>query len=150
MPKAGLIIIGRGPREAALRQQIAEAGLKGRVHLQGFVDDAARYMKAFDVFVLPSRHEPFGLVLLEAMVARLPIIASDSGAPVEVLPPSAALFPTGDRGVLAARLLQAYQTAPSALARMGLEGYRRVGESFALKDYRAAYAGLLAPVQGGV
>jgi glycosyltransferase involved in cell wall biosynthesis len=148
MPRARLIIIGRGPLEALLRQQVGAAGLEGRVRFQGFVDDAARYMKAFDVFVLPSRHEPFGLVLLEAMVSRLPIIASDNGAPAEILPPTSALFPTGDRKMLAERLLQAYQTTPPALERMGLDGYQHVGERFALQDYRAAYAGLLEPANG--
>jgi glycosyltransferase involved in cell wall biosynthesis len=143
MPEARLIIIGRGPLESQLRAQLAKAGLQDRVLVQGFLDDAARYMTAFDVFVLPSRDEPFGLVLLEAMVSRLPILASDSGASREILHPEAWLFPCGDRAALAQRLVQVYRQTAAERAALGRAGYDRVQSSFALAGYRAAYAELL-------
>jgi len=150
MPKARLIIIGRGPLESTLRTQVAAAGLQDRVLIHGFLDDAARYMKAFDTFVLPSRHEPFGLVLLEAMVSQVPVLASDSGAPGEILAADAALFPTGDRAALGAQLLETYRRTPEELEAWGLAGYQRARECFALGGYRAAYAQLLAAETGAI
>lgn len=143
MPTARLIIIGRGPLESSLKDQLAAAGLQDRVLIHGFLDDAARYMTAFDAFVLPSRHEPFGLVLLEAMVSRVPVVASDSGAPAEVLAPKARLFPSGDRAALAQQMREVYRQTPAERAYRGQTGYDRVHESFSLSAYRAAYAGLL-------
>ena len=150
MPQARLIIVGRGPLETELRAQVAAAGLDGRVLIHGFLDDAARYMPAFDSFVLPSRHEPFGLVVLEAMVARLPVLASDSGAPAEVLPAGSALFPTGDRAALAQRLLSVYRQPPAERAALGEAANRHARERFALQRYRATYAELLDSVPGTV
>jgi glycosyltransferase involved in cell wall biosynthesis len=143
MPKARLIIIGRGPLESSLKDQVAAAALQDRVRIHGFLDDAARYMTAFDVFVLPSRHEPFGLVLLEAMVSRVPVLASDSGAPAEVLDPTARLFRSGDRAELALQMLEIYRQSPAERAHRGQSGYDRVRASFSLSAYRAAYARLL-------
>jgi len=145
MPAARLIIIGRGPLEPELQQQVNASGLRDRVLIQGFLDDAARYMPAFDVFVLPSRHEPFGLVLLEAMISHLPILASDSGAPREVLDSEACLFPCGDRAALARGLFHAYRDTADARAALGQDGYQRARTAFALDTYRAAYARLLEP-----
>lgn len=77
---ASLLLIGRGECERALHALAHELGLDQRVAFAGALDDsalAAAYAAA-EVFVLPSldRSESFGLVLLEAMRARLPIIAS--------------------------------------------------------------------------
>ncbi len=79
LPPSRLVIIGEGRRKNELLALIAEHGLQGRVLLTGFVPHAQRYLKAFDLFVFPSRSEAFGLALLEAMVARLPVIVSNVG-----------------------------------------------------------------------
>ena len=148
MPDARLIIIGRGPLEAELKARVAAAGLQGRVLIHGFLDDAARYMTAFDAFVLPSRHEPFGLVLLEAMISRVPVTASDSGAPGEVLDQKGLLFPSGDPATLAQRLLTIYRATPAERAQLAQDGYERARGHFSLRGYRSAYADLLTPGQG--
>jgi glycosyltransferase involved in cell wall biosynthesis len=148
MPDARLIIIGRGPLEAELKARVAAAGLQGRVLIHGFLDDAARYMTAFDAFVLPSRHEPFGLVLLEAMISRVPVTASDSGAPGEVLDQKGLLFPSGDPATLAQRLLTIYRATPAERAQLAQDGYERARGHFSLRGYRSAYADLLTPGHG--
>jgi glycosyltransferase involved in cell wall biosynthesis len=51
--------------------------LGDRIHLPGHVDDAYRYMRAFDLFVLPSDYEGLSFALIEAMAVGLPIVATD-------------------------------------------------------------------------
>ena len=71
--------------------------------------EARRYFSAFDAFALTSDHEPFGMVLLEAMAAELPIICSDCGGGPEVLGDTGELFPFGDADGLAEGLIRVSQ-----------------------------------------
>jgi len=79
-PDAQLLLIGSGEHEEALHAQARDLGLTSRVRFAGHVDEAMleRAYTEADAFCLPSteRAEAFGLVLLEAMRARLPVIAS--------------------------------------------------------------------------
>lgn len=80
---AHLIVVGEGPEGAALRAQAQYLGIDHRVHWAGRVpdDELAAYYHAADVFVLPShlRAEAFGIVLLEAMAAGLPLVTTTIG-----------------------------------------------------------------------
>jgi glycosyltransferase involved in cell wall biosynthesis len=76
LPSSRLVLIGQGPKEAELRSLVAKRNLQGQVVFQGFVPQAELYIKAFDLFLFPSRSEAFGLALLEAMIARVPVIVS--------------------------------------------------------------------------
>jgi glycosyltransferase involved in cell wall biosynthesis len=81
VPEASLLLVGEGEQRRALESRIADLGLGSRVRLAGHLDDAtleAAY-QACDLFCLPSvdRAEAFGLVLLEAMRAGKPVLASD-------------------------------------------------------------------------
>ena len=67
----------------------------------GQVPDARRYFRAFDVFALSSDHEPFGMVLLEAMAAGVPLLATACGGAKEVVEGVGILFPLGDADHLA-------------------------------------------------
>ena len=80
MPNVDLVIIGGGREELALRIQVEEAKLGQRVHLLGKRDLALQYLRAFDIFALPSLSEGLPLALLEAMAAALPIVGSDIDA----------------------------------------------------------------------
>ncbi|MBA1202910.1 glycosyltransferase [Pseudomonas capeferrum] len=91
-----LVILGEGRLEQALRTQAAELGIAAQVDLLGQVADARRYFQAFDVFALSSDHEPFGMVLLEAMVAGVPVLATACGGAREVVEGVGMLFPLGD------------------------------------------------------
>lgn len=108
MPNANLIILGKGRLESALKQQIKDLGLENRVFLLGVVPDAVKYFKAFDCFVLSSDYEPFGMVLLEAILADLPIIATDAGGAKEIIADKDYLFNVGDSHHLAELMLKTY------------------------------------------
>ena len=101
LDRAQLLIIGRGRLQQDLQQQIDGLGLQQRVHLTGPIADAARLYSAFDGFLLSSDHEPFGMVLLEAMAAGTPIAATHCGGGCEVVGDTGLLFPLGDDAALA-------------------------------------------------
>ncbi|BAW25991.1 MULTISPECIES: glycosyltransferase [Pseudomonas] len=98
---ARLAILGKGRLEAELKALAAELGIAGQVSFLGQVPDARRYFEAFDVFALSSDHEPFGMVLLEAMVAGVPVLATACGGAREVVEGVGVLFPLGDAAQLA-------------------------------------------------
>lgn len=76
-----LTIYGEGPERARIEAQIAAAGLDGIVRLAGHVADPGQAMAAADLFVLASRREGFGNVLVEAMHQGIPVIATRCGGP---------------------------------------------------------------------
>ncbi len=79
------IIIGDGQEKNKLEELINELSLQKNVFLLGSIDEASAYLKAFDVFVLSSRSEAFGYVILEAAQAGLPIVASNVGGIPEIV-----------------------------------------------------------------
>lgn len=101
--KIQVVIIGDGPEMENLKLMISAGGgsasggeylrLQETIKLLGKIDNAAGYLKAFDIFILPSRKEGFPYTLLEAMQAGLPIIASNAGGNLEAV---------GDAGILIA------------------------------------------------
>jgi glycogen synthase len=104
-----LSIIGAGPEEAALKEQVARAGLREQVRFPGkrtdqdLVDELCRHR----IMVIPSRWlEPFGIVALEGMACGLvPVVSSGGGLP-EAVGPCGATFPNGDVPALADLLEQ--------------------------------------------
>lgn len=100
-----LVIMGSGRLESDLKALALELDISDSVRFIGQVPNGRRYFKAFDVFALTSDHEPFGMVLLEAMAAGVPVICSDCGGGPEVVGELGMFFPLGDSDVLAQRLL---------------------------------------------
>lgn len=86
-PDTHWVIAGNGVEKAALQQQAAAAGLEGKVHFTGSLPRDAVYgaMKGFDIAVVPSREEGFGLTALEAMACGVPLVASRVDALHEVV-----------------------------------------------------------------
>lgn len=82
---AALVIVGDGELKAALLQQAHRLGIADRVHFLGIRKDIPELMRAADCFVLASRWEGFGIVLVEAMAAGLPIVATRVDGIVEVV-----------------------------------------------------------------
>lgn len=104
-PGSQLAILGRGRLEHELKALARELNIADCVVFLGHVPNACRYFRAFDVFALSSDHEPFGMVLLEAMAAGLPLIVTACGGAREVVDGVGMLFPLGD----AERLAQGLQ-----------------------------------------
>ncbi|MGI0118038.1 glycosyltransferase [Zooshikella sp. RANM57] len=105
-PNSLLAIMGSGRLQNELEGLAKTLGIMDSVLFLGQVKEAAKYFKAFDSFVLSSDHEPFGMVLLEAMAAGLPIISTDCGGAREVVSECGSLFPLGDDTALVNKMLE--------------------------------------------
>ena len=111
-----LAIMGSGRLESSLKALAAELGVSTSVRFLGQVPQGRRYFKAFDVFALTSDHEPFGMVLLEAMAAGVPVICSDCGGGREVVGESEWLFALGSAQALGQRLVRMAIDRPQSQA----------------------------------
>jgi glycosyltransferase involved in cell wall biosynthesis len=79
------LIVGDGNERNHLEGFVRDANIQDRVSFLGFRDDVPSIMKASDIFVLPAPAEPFGLVVVEAMMAGLPVVAINNGGPSEIV-----------------------------------------------------------------
>lgn len=129
-----LLIVGDGEQMGALRRRVEEAGAK-QVRFAGFRNqtELPAIFALSTVFVLPSRHEAWGLIVNEAMACGLPVIVSDEvGCAVDLVQPgeNGAVFPAGNIAALADALRTVL--APGAAVRMGSNGRQRIAKwSFA-------------------
>ncbi len=80
-----VVVIGGGEDEMLVNQLIAGYGLQNRFHLLGFIENASRFLKAYDIFVLPSRKEGLPYAILEAGLAGIAVVASSVGGIPEMI-----------------------------------------------------------------
>jgi glycosyltransferase involved in cell wall biosynthesis len=105
MPNTDLYIVGEGHLQIDLIELSKSLGIKDQVHWIGKTKYITEFLSKIDLFILPSKYEGFGLVLLEAMVAKKPIIAANNSAIPEVLGKTyEGLFSTGDVNALAQQI----------------------------------------------
>lgn len=132
-PDACYVLIGDGLLREELQAQAATLGIADHVRFAGWRSDAAARMVAFDVFLMPSLWEGFGLVMLEAMAARLPIIASNISALPEVVQDGVTGLLAAPRDVdrLAAHMRYLLRDQQAA-QRMGQAGQARLTAEFSV------------------
>jgi glycosyltransferase involved in cell wall biosynthesis len=144
LPAPHVVIAGEGPRRAALTTLARDLGVADRVHLLGQIDDVAGLMHAATLLAHPARWEGFGLVLLEAMAHRLPIVAAAASAIPEVVAAdeSGLLVPPDDDSALAAAIGRLLHD-PRLGRRLADHGHRRLVECFApermVRDHLEVY-----------
>jgi glycosyltransferase involved in cell wall biosynthesis len=105
-PDLHWVIAGEGERRGSLTAEIARLGLTDRVHLLGYVDRADALIREADVFVMSSKEEGLGSVILNALALGKPVVATAAGGIPEILPPEA-LVPVGDAEGLAGKVVAA-------------------------------------------
>ena len=128
-------------RDAAYQEKlnrlIADAGIGASVRFTGYQSDPSSFVNMMSIVMHASvSPEPFGMVVLEAMAQRKPIIGSRAGGVVEMVIDGTTgyTFPPGDAAELASRLLELLRD-PKLQTRMGEAGYSRLVDSFSIGQY---------------
>ncbi len=140
VPDAALVVLGEGPERARL------ASLDGDgVYLAGRVGDVAAWYRRAELLVHPARWEGFGLALLEAMLARRPVVATRvSAAPEIVVDGETGLLVPPDDPVALAEAVSSLLEDPERGAAMGEAGYARARRDFSVETMAARTASIYA------
>jgi glycosyltransferase involved in cell wall biosynthesis len=127
-----LVVAGSGDERARLEALAAELGLGRRVVFLGFRHDVPALLAACDFLLLPSRWEGMPYIVLEAMAAALPVLATPVDGALDLIEPGVTgwLAHAVSVEALAASLAQALALAPAERAALGARGRERVLESY--------------------
>lgn len=138
-----LVLVGDGPMAPKLQAFVTERGLTNEVHFAGAQDNVPDYIRAFDVFVLPSLAEGISNTVLEAMSTGLPVIASAVGGNPELVADgqSGCLVPAADPQRLAEAMLR-YGRDTSLRLSHGRQGRERINQCFSLTRMVANYGSI--------
>jgi glycosyltransferase involved in cell wall biosynthesis len=142
VPNAHLVLVGDAlfgetAYAQSLRTRADALGITDRVHFAGFQHDVAAWMKAMDVIVHASTHpEPFGLVIIEAMAAGKPVIASNGGAIPEIVRNlENGMIVEPDNAPKLAEAISTLQREPALAARLAAQGHADAGQHFSIDRY---------------
>jgi glycosyltransferase involved in cell wall biosynthesis len=143
VPNARLIILGEGAERAALEALIVQSQLSERVHLAGFVQNVPDYLRAADLFVLPSRAEGLSNALLEAMSAELPIVATEVGGTSDLITSgeNGLLVPPDDLSALTSALIRLLQS-PALRDQVAQAARQTVESRYAISSVATRYLNL--------
>jgi len=130
-----LLLVGRGSLLEEVKKLAGALGMKDNVRFLGVRQDVPDLMNAADAFVLSSRWEGFGLVLVEAMSCQLPVVATDSGGPREILNGGKLghLVPPGDSEALAAAMMKMMSLPEAERQAMGRAGRAYIEANYSLE-----------------
>jgi glycosyltransferase involved in cell wall biosynthesis len=148
-PAAHLIVVGDGAMRPTLQAQARQLGLDRSVHWAGARDDVAALLAGADVFVHPTLADPLPTVVLEAMAAALPVVATRvDGIPELVGADAGRLVPPGDPAPLATALSDLLADPDARLA-LGTAGRRAAVERFStevwIRELRGVYDRAVSP-----
>ena len=134
MPDVHFLIVGDGPLRAELEALVLGLGLGSCVHLAGYRLDVPEIMFALDLFATATHWEGLGIVNIEAMLARRPLVSTNVGPIPEVVDGyrGAVLVPAHDPAAMAQALVTVLSDLP-AYAQWGEEGRRMARERFGVE-----------------
>lgn len=133
-------IAGSGEEEENLRRFAAERGIASRVHLLGHRQDIPDLLAAADIYTMPSLWEGLPVALLEAMFARLPVVASGvSGIPEAIIDGRDGLLTTPGDDTSVARALERLLADPGARQRFAAAAHARATSEFGIDAMTDAY-----------
>lgn len=133
VPSARFLLLGRGPLESQLRDEVTRRGLTGHVRFPGFREDLDRLLPCLDLLVHPATLEGLGVILLQAAACQLAIVAAAAGGIPEIVQDrvNGRLVPPGDAQALGEAMIELLNDAESR-RRMGAAGRHRVEEAFSI------------------
>lgn len=141
VPDLHLAVVGTA-EGSPYPQLAAQLGLSQRVHFLGYRNDVSQVMQAVDLFVFPSRYEPFGLVVLEAMASGLPVItATTTGAAEIITPECGVVLPDSEDAQALAHALLYLKSDSELRKRMG-QTAREIAEQYSWTTMAQSYIDL--------
>lgn len=152
LPDVHFLLVGEGPERSTIERQIASDQTGSRIHLAGWRADVPELMRAANCLALPSLWEGMPNVVLEAMAAGLPVVATSVEGVDELIVPgqTGAVVAPGDATGLAAELARVL--APGISVAMGSAAQHRVRRDFswdnAVSMYEHLYMRLASPSGG--
>ena len=131
-PKTVFVVVGSGEEFLPLKQMVQALDIDHAFRFPGFVSEVERVYPVFDLFVLPSVYEPFGLVVLEAMAAGLPVVASATGGVVEIIEDklNGLLVPPGNSKALAQGIVNLMENMEALAKPMAARAKQLVRDRF--------------------
>jgi glycosyltransferase involved in cell wall biosynthesis len=144
------VLVGDGPERARLEELAAGLGVADRVVLPGWQDEPAAQLRSFDVLVSPSHSEALPLAIVEAMLAGLPVVATDVGSVSEAVADgeTGLLVPAGDPAALAAAI-RTLRDDPEARRRLGERGREVASQRFTPEAMARAFEALYREILAG-
>ncbi|WP_372370701.1 glycosyltransferase family 4 protein [Candidatus Uabimicrobium sp. HlEnr_7] len=144
-PQVKLCIIGSGRKKIYkyIKNFAQKYKLEKNIVLKGYIPNAYKYMGAFDTLVLPSTSEGFGIVLLEAMCAQIPIIASSAGGIPEVLQSQNYIFETENVTELHKAMSNIFSNSNQKTR------YEKLQKDFCIEKHYAAYRNIIKMLRNG-
>ena len=132
-PNLQVLVMGKGPSESAIREQIHTLDLSRHVQLVGFVEDLEHVLPSLDFLVHPARTEGLGVVLLQAASAGIAVIACDAGGMPEAVmdQETGLLVPPGDIDALTTAI-ERLLSEPERAEAFGARGRERMLASFSI------------------
>jgi len=135
MPEVRILCVGDGALRDSLRRQVAQLGIENRTVFTGMRSDIPAIMSALDLLVLSSRREAFPNVVMEAMAAARPVVATRVGDVERLVGDgqTGVLVPPGNPQALASAILRVLADLAAAAA-MGRQGRARVEAEFSMEQ----------------
>ncbi|MCE7054133.1 glycosyltransferase [Algoriphagus sp. AGSA1] len=135
-PKIKFLLLGEGQDRELILHKANELGLEGQLILAGFQMDTAPFYQVMDIFCIASAHEGFGLVAAEAMLHRLPVIATKVGGLKDIVVEGETgfLVPPFSPEAIAEKIKALLQN-PDLRSAMGHRGYLRAKENYTAARY---------------
>lgn len=149
-PSSKLVFVGEGDRRGTLEAEAKENGVSSSVLFTGRVNNVPDYLNAADTFVLPSLTEGMSVALLEAMAARLPVVASRVSGTIDIIRDgeNGLLFESGDKEGLI-RCLWALMASRALGEGLGEKARETVERRFSLDRMLDRYVALYCSVFHG-
>lgn len=148
--KLRMIVAGAGPLAGELRVLAAKLGISDRISWLGERRDVWTVLRALDAFVIASKFEPFGVAVLEAMAARLPIVATEVNELPEILDGGrAGMLVPKERPEDLAQALLAVSSDPDLRSRLGTRARTLADERYNLSAVVTQYQGMYDSVSKG-
>ncbi len=143
--KVRFVVIGDGPLRSELERMVIEHGLADRFFILGRIERAAQYLPGLDAFVLPSAKEGFPWALLEAMAAKVPVVATTVGAIPEMIDDhvSGLLVSPGNATAMAHAIVELLSN-DRLRQDVAIDAHQRVITRFTLRDMVAQFERLFS------